>query len=37
MSEQHTRMLAQNTAVTEQIAALTRDLHAKLYLGAPPR
>jgi uncharacterized membrane protein len=36
MSEQHTRMLARNTALTEQIAALTRDLHAKLYLGTPP-
>jgi uncharacterized membrane protein len=30
MSDEHARMLAQNTALTEQIAALTRDLHAKL-------
>jgi uncharacterized membrane protein len=36
MSEEHTEMLAQNTALTERIAALTQDLHTQLYVGTPP-
>ena len=30
MSEQHAQMLAQNTALTEQVAALTRELHDEI-------
>ena len=35
MAEQHLAMLAQNTALTEQIAHLTNELHAAICVNAP--
>ncbi|HXD54881.1 MAG TPA: hypothetical protein VN618_09030 [Solirubrobacteraceae bacterium] len=31
MAEQHSTMLAQNTALTEQVATLTRELHEAVF------
>jgi uncharacterized membrane protein len=38
LSEQHSQMLSQNTELTQQVAALTRELHTAICKpGAPPR
>ncbi len=36
LADQHTRMLEQNTQLTEQIAVLTRELHTRLCGDDPP-
>jgi uncharacterized membrane protein len=36
MAEQHLKLLAQNTQLTEQIARLTNELHQTICVGAKP-
>jgi uncharacterized membrane protein len=36
MAEQHLKLLAQNTQLTEQIARLTKELHQAICVGAKP-
>jgi uncharacterized membrane protein len=36
MAEQHLKLLAQNTQLTEQIARLTNELHQAICVGAKP-
>jgi uncharacterized membrane protein len=36
LAEQHAQMLAQNTELTQQVAILTKELHATICMGQTP-